>query len=252
MDSFHSYYWKIEDLERKDAEAARILTQGDDAASTPAAFERLLASDSPAARGVALDQYAHHEARGRFGTSNPLRQYRDRVLGEARAQLRSPPVTATSPLGTVTVGANHASALGVLGRLGDASDLPRITCYLVPSQDFNVLEAACLAVDHCLEGAATQIARDVGAHLATILQDPAADDGTRVMVLAPFRSWPALDQIDMLLDTVRHGALLPAIHAAWALAGQLEDETELRRLIASWPADAPYPADEVRAAMGSR
>jgi hypothetical protein len=56
----------------------------------------------------------------------------------------------------------------------------------------------------------------------------------------------------MLLDTVRRGTLRSAIHAAWALAGELEDDTELRRLVALWPIDAPYPAGEVRAALGLR
>jgi hypothetical protein len=248
---FPSYYWALDGLRTPDASAARTLSERRELKQVVAAFEHLLASEDVAARGVALDQYAHCEARGRFGSSNPFARFTERVVAEARAQLRQPPVTATTPLGTLVVGANHASALGLLSHLGDATDLESIAGCLTPSQDVNVLEAACLAADHCVRDVVAEAARNIGARLAAIVQDPGSRDEVRLMALAPFRNQPSLDHVEMLLDTARHGTLPLAIHAAWALAGRIEDDTELRRIAAGWPEDAPYPASEVRDLLAS-
>src|ERR1041384_5524092 len=118
---FQSYYWVLESLGAPDLEAAQTVSKGRDSAHVLAAFEQLLTSSDVAARGVALDQYEHCEARGRFGLPNPFSQFAERALTEARTQLRHPAVKAMTPLSSVVIGANHASALGLLSHLGEPS-----------------------------------------------------------------------------------------------------------------------------------
>jgi hypothetical protein len=251
MADFESYYWRTEDLDPTDASAATVLIETNEPDDAVAAFERLLTSDRDPARCLALDHYAYAEVRGRFGSSNPFSRFTKNVLDIARAQLERPAVTATSPRGTVIVGANHASALGVLSHIGDAADLERITRFLDPVRDLNVIEEACMAADHCLPGADVVLRRKAGAQLAALFQDPSLIGEVRIMAVRPFLE-SSLDQDAALLDTMTRGPFPLAAYAAWALVDRIPDVSELRRVVATWPDDAPYPADEVRELLKRR
>jgi len=53
VDEFEAYYWNIDDLDPADAKDARVLIDSRQLDDVLAAFERLLASENAAARGVA-------------------------------------------------------------------------------------------------------------------------------------------------------------------------------------------------------
>jgi hypothetical protein len=250
---FQSYYWNIGDLDSTDARDAEVLIRSRELSDVLAAFQRLLASEHTAARGVALDHYVLAEARGRFGLRNPFAKFADTTLNVARTELGRAAVTSTSPNNNVTIGANHASALGALAHLGDATDLGAIARFLESSQSLNVLETACMAADHCVRTADAAMAREIGDRLGAIVQDERLDDEVRIRAISALRNNnPALDQDAVLVQVMRHAPFPLAARAAWNLAIRNPGNPDLRQAVANWPEDAPYPAGEVRDLLKQR
>jgi hypothetical protein len=249
--NFESYYWAVGDLPAEDATWAKTLIESDRIDDAKRAFAQLLESNEVAARGVALDHYVYAETQGRFGVSNPFSIFDKAAISSARQLLQGPPVTAKSPRGSIVVGANHASALGVLMHLGDSSDLQRIEPFLDPSRDLNVLEEACMAAERCVRTADSDSTQRIGARLAALFQNDKLNDEVRVFAIRPFRRNPLLDQEEVLLETLTRGSMPVSAYAAWILLARdrAKYEEVLRAALATWPADAPYPAGEVRSRM---
>jgi len=246
MNDFEAYYWRISDLRSRDSAAGKALCESDDRGEIEAAFEQLLRSDHVVARGVALDQFSYARTQDRYGAPDRFADLGRRALEVARAELARPAVTSTTPRGGTVIGANHASALGALRFLGDASDLEAIAPLLFPTQDLNVVEEACMAASHCLEHADGETSHAIGAKLAQVFRDPNVLLEARIMAISPFRKYPALEQDAALLETLVHDALPMSAYAAWALVKRDPVNPEVRPIVATWPADAPYPAGEVR------
>jgi hypothetical protein len=89
----------------------------------------------------------------------------------------------------------------------------------------------------------------VGAWLAGILADERLPVETRLTAFGPFRhDWSAgrLGQRAALAGLLQHHELRLAVDAAWTLVGGGDYDEAVRAAVAGWPADAPYPASEVR------
>ncbi|MER5615057.1 hypothetical protein [Streptomyces sp. NPDC002215] len=145
--TFDSHYWaEYATEDRRLDEVRALLASG---AAGGEGFLELLRSDSVVAVGVALDHYRHEQSLTRFGGSNPYEEFETSVLEVARRVLTMPPY----PSGDVEggdMGLNHASALRVLGDLGDFSDASTISAMLRTGESSEVFSAALWAASAAL------------------------------------------------------------------------------------------------------
>jgi len=252
MNDFEAYYWRISDLATVNVTAGERLRRDEYAADTLAAFESLLHSDDVVARGIALDHISYAQTQGRLSVANPFAALIGQALESARTELNHPAVTSTSPRGSTVVGANHASALGVLSHYGDARDLDAISRFLEPSQDLNVLEEACMAVDHCIPEATSATRHAIGVRLAAIFCATHLAEEVRIMAISSFLDDPSLNQDDSLFNILNSNTMPLSAYAAWALIDRNLDNPGLHQIVAGWPEDAPYPAGEVRDELRAR
>src|SRR4051794_4878220 len=118
-----TYYWGKPKFQKKDLRDAYVLlTKGAVAREQlNEAFKTLLKSNVGMAQGIAFDHFFYWQTLGRWGTKNPYLTFSTMLVETARRQLRQAPITSGS-----IVGANHASALGVLAHLGNKDDLTLI------------------------------------------------------------------------------------------------------------------------------
>ncbi|MFI8071119.1 hypothetical protein ACIF85_20325 [Streptomyces sp. NPDC086033] len=135
--SFDSYYWHEWDIpDPRLGELRRKLASGEGGVD---AFLELLQSDSVVAVGVALDHYRYEESLTRFGRDNPFEELEPTILEVARRVLAAPPH-----------GMSHASALRVLGDLGDSDDGHTIASILRAGATHEVVSAALWAAGAAL------------------------------------------------------------------------------------------------------
>jgi hypothetical protein len=261
---FSSYHWDVHELAEEDQRAIAAL--GTTSPPSPgagfgphdpdgllAAYRTLLHSPDVRARGVALDQYTYAAAQHRWGAENPLTRFDEAVLAQARAMLAVTPEP-TVPLAAqprVTAGWN--SALGVLAFLTDGSvvDLPRIVEVLDSAFAGDLLDIHALrALGVRLVDADEPTCARVGAWLAARFTDETLPVEVRVTALSPFRDdryAARLGQRGAIADLLHHPEIRLSIEAAWVLADRdSAHDQAVRRAVAGWPDDAPYPADEVR------
>ncbi|RVU28512.1 hypothetical protein EOT10_01085 [Streptomyces antnestii] len=136
---FDSHYWaEYTTQDRRLDEVRARLASG---AVGVDGFLALLRSDSVVAVGVALDHYRHEQSLTRFGGSNPYEEFEETVLEVARRSLTMPPYPPEDFEGG-DMGLNHASALRVLGDLGDSSDASAISAMLRTGESSEVFSAA--------------------------------------------------------------------------------------------------------------
>jgi hypothetical protein len=265
---FTSYYRSPADLGVDERRAVETLngatpelpTAGDathDQAALSAAFQVLLHSADAGARGVALDQHRYAQAQGRWGLTNPLREYDAEVRTEARALLAVPLQPTATPDEQTTVILGWCSAMGVLGYLGEIGDLPRLMAILdtaVPgiprAGDVNIELFS--AIEFCLLAADEPACRQAGARLAAVAADESLPADLRISALGPFgddRINGRLDQENVLAELLADRLIKVSIAAAGTLVRRRDHEPLVRRIVAGWPADAPYPAMEVRVVL---
>ena len=248
MSNFNSYYWKSAKLETNIlAEALKKLVSPDSTSEQKlASFRVLLESDSTIAQGIAFDQFFYNESLTRLGSNNLYARDAELLVEKARAQLRKPPVKVTVDNQEI-VGANHASALGVLARLGNENDISQIAFVLKSSSDVNVLGMGLRASRTCLRDSndvhveiievLKQIIFNISLHLS-IRKDA-------IYALAEYRV-PEAEAI--LVESIENFPLPLSAAAAWILGARDREKylPLLHQLSNSWPPDAPYPASEVR------
>jgi hypothetical protein len=254
MSDFVSYYWTPETLGSQ--ELTRVFQQLVSEESVPEdkanLLHVLLESKSVVAQGIAFDHFFYAESLSRYGVDNPYQPYRDDLLVKAREQLRGPAVTNAAPDGTPVVGANHASAFGVLAHLGTKRDLDLIAPILKTSDDVNVLFTGCLAAQRSL----SMTKKDhpaIMSGLARIILGKEWPEDLRIMAISSLDAYdnPAADVT--LLSAARELSLPISAYAAHLIA--LRDLEKyrglLQEIVGNWPEDAKYPADEVRSLLRS-
>jgi hypothetical protein len=247
--TFNTYYWHGHEFVDEELQRAwRILSEGNGRESI-AAFERLLRSPDPIATCVALDYYDYADASERHGAANPFHAYRNEVRIRARNILRDAP---SEKSGTIESGANHASALGALLNLAEVQDSD--------------------AVASALEKATTSNVRFVGANVAGKVLQQAPHDADRLMRILERIALDSEAGDDERNAAVRAIAVAPPLRAAEALLrvsatddlglqasaalALLDIDVEkhreyVQRLVDTWPADPPYPAQDVIEALTS-
>jgi hypothetical protein len=264
MYGFSSFYWDVAELAEADRRAVATLNTASpplpsagyathDPDGLLAAYRTLLHSADVRARGVALDQYTYAQAQHRWGVDNPMTRFDDEVLAQARALLAVTPEP-TDPLAAQPqVTACWNSALGVLAFLTDdtAADLPRIIEVLDSAFPLDVLDVYSFwALEVRLVDADEPTCARVGEWLAATFTDERLPIQVRIAAVGVFgddRFAARLGQRGTIAGLLDHPEIRLAIQAAWVLAGIDSGHAEVvRRAVAGWPDDAPYPADEVR------
>jgi hypothetical protein len=250
VQGFHSFHWtgcRLDAGELREAHTELMDPTG--AEPYLRAFRTLLDSGNPVAVGIALDHFQYSDALTRFGGTSLYARYERQVLSVARTVLRQPPTEA----GDATfAGANHASALNAMMNLARAGDAGLIADALAMATDLNVRYAACLAA-----GTALADSPEPDPGLVAVLGAVVFDDRLDVR----YERSPAVGALfeadspaatDILVRATELPELELQVEAALGLTmpTRLPAHRErLHRLVASWPDDAGYRADEVREAL---
>ncbi|AQW48445.1 hypothetical protein ACIQPP_49095 [Streptomyces violaceusniger] len=145
--TFDSFYWA--EYATQDAHLDEVRTRLASGTVGVDGFLELLQSDSVVAVGVALDHYRYEQSLTRFGRTHPYAEYESNVLEVARRVLVMPPYSSEDADGG-DVGLNHASALRVLGDLGDSSDASVISAILRADNSSEVFSSALWAAGAAL------------------------------------------------------------------------------------------------------
>jgi hypothetical protein len=248
------YYWRSADVADPALRARTDELQDGTAELRLAALETLLDSGDPVAAGIAADSFSTAFADERWGVPNPFDDAVERLRAWALGTLAEPPVTATNDDGTVTIGANHASALGVLARAGHGADAGRIAPFLRVT-DVNVLSTACMAANHCLSTAdwSVPVAAVVEA-LEALALDPGRDvevRGAAVSALGSRDSEDAHGAEDALVRIALTADPLIAADAAWQLMhlDLAVYEALLRDRVAAWAGEDGWQLAAIRGTL---
>jgi hypothetical protein len=254
MSQFKSYYWTPQDLETKGLRRAyqQFFSSDSTLEQKLESFKRLLESDSVIAQGIAFDHFFYTESLSRFGSSNPYWQYSEQLLSQAREQLKNPPVTVTKPKEKAIVGANHASALGVLAHLGQEHDISLIEPILRSSCDINVLDMGFWAARQCLRDT-ENLYPEIIVTLSQIVFDEERDLDIRAAAISAFSDYMVPEVEEVLVKAAKQCPLPVSANAAWLLSGQNFQKhlALLEEVSKAWPDDAMYPASEVRELLKS-
>ncbi|BAZ31242.1 hypothetical protein NIES4074_37140 [Cylindrospermum sp. NIES-4074] len=251
MNQFKSYYWTPENLESETLQKAFYQLFSEDSTNEKKvlSFKTLLESDSVVAQSMAFDQFFYTESLTRFGNNNPYEQFSEQLLSKARQQLKNPPITANK-LNEETVGANYASAFGVLAHLGQEEDIFLIEPIIRSSQDIGVLWSGLFAAEHCLSSA-NNLYLDFTEILSKIILDEEQNLGIRtaaIGVIGAISEYAISSVEELLVRGVNQCSLPISAHAAWLLgfADLPKYATLLQEISNTWGDDAIYPASEVR------
>ncbi|MDC0767014.1 hypothetical protein [Streptomyces sp. HD] len=176
--TFDSFYWAA--YGTQDAHLDEVRARLASGTVGVDGFLELLQSDSVVAVGVALDHYRYEQSLTRFGGPHPYEEYESTVLEVARRVLTMPPYPPRDAGDAEggDVGLNHASALRVLGDLGDSSDASVISAVLRADNSPEVFGAALWAA-----GAALLDSDDVDppdAQLVDVIAEVIFDESRRM------------------------------------------------------------------------
>lgn len=213
-------------------------------------YKKLLKSDSVVAQGIAFDQFVYMQTLERWGISNPYLQFSEQLLGKAREQLKSPPVTAVNQRKTTLVGANHASALEVIAHVGQEDDISLIEPVLRSSSDVNVIYAGCSAARKCLSNAES-VYPEIISTLNQIIFNEEHKLELRTTAVRAFDEYRVLEVEEVLIKAASQCPLPISADAAWIL-GIWDFQKHLallQELSNAWPEEAMYPASEVRSLL---
>lgn len=236
--TFDSYHWHRSVLSTPELERARALVS---ATCDRTSFTLLLRSNDMAAVGIAFDQYQYGEASSRWGVSNPFAEYQDEVAARAREVLRGTP---SCNSGGAQAGANHASALSALSNLAEPEDAELVVRALGLTSTSDLRCTATLAARRVLERAAAPNEQLIAA-LEQIVFDDAVADEERTAALSSLAAASSASATDILLRVIRLPHLRLQAHAALHLLDRGAYRALVEEVAHTWPADPPYPADEV-------
>ncbi|MGW1942816.1 hypothetical protein ACWCRC_00610 [Streptomyces sp. NPDC001940] len=250
MSRFGTYHWQGVTLGDPALEAARSeLASPSDEDAALRAFVHLLRSGDTAAMGIALDHYHHAISAERYGFGSVLKGYGHEVMQRARQILREAPSPA-SESGAGMYGADYASALLVMINRAEEEDVELIARVLDAPPNYDSESAAFRSAGRILQLSSGANERLVTA-LARVVFDEGRDIDDRLEALqalakssAPrtltdFKRAMELDDLELQETAAR----AIAKHDLAAHRSLIEEK------VATWPADAPYPASDVRDAL---
>lgn len=236
--TFDSYHWRRYVLSTPELERARAQVS---ATRDRASFVLLLRSNDMAAVGVAFDQYQYGEASSRWGSSNPFAEYQDEVAARAREILQGPPSFSSNG---AQAGANHASALNALSNLAEPEDAELVLRALELTSTPDLRCAATLAARRVLEKTAAPNEQLIAALEKIVFDDTIASED-RTAALGSLAGASSTYATDVLLRVIRLPHLRLQAHAALHLLDRGAHRALVEEVAHAWPADSPYPADEV-------
>jgi hypothetical protein len=244
--TFNTYHWHGVPLGDPGLEHARAeLAAPASREALISAFLTLLRSARTSAVGTALDHYAYAEAFSRHGFGNPFEPHADELLEKARDLLRQPPLPADQS-GVDEDGANHASALCAMLNLAEEEDADLVAAALAGATGPNVCGAGMTTAGRVLRRS-TVAAPALVAVLREIAEDVGRPSRERAEALDALGRSTSEQAMDVLLIAVDSDDLVIQVNAAWNLAHADLDRYRplLERVVATWPADAPYPGSDV-------
>ncbi|MEU5609962.1 hypothetical protein AB0H03_14710 [Streptomyces sparsogenes] len=244
---FNTYHWWGSPLDDPILERARAAL----ASESPdvEAFSKLLRSGHTAAVGTALDHYAHAESTSRFTGGNPYSDYAAEVLEVSREILSNPP-SPKSETGAEKDGADHASALVVMLNLARPEDSDLIASALRQATTTSVEVAATMAASKVLSESSVLNQNLVDA-LCDIIFDESKSTDERLDALRAFNDAMSPQAAEVAARALATDDIDLQMHAALILATHhLSNYREaVEQVVASWPKDAPYPAEFVLDAL---
>lgn len=242
--TFDSYHWRRATLGTPELERARALVS---TTNDRASFELLLRSNDTAAVGIALDQYQYGEATSRWGTPNPFAEHSTEVAARARATLREPPSPETEQ---AHAGANHASALTALTNLIEPEDACFVVHALAHTPTADLRSAATTAAGRVLEKANTPDAPLVAA-LEKLIFDDTLPIRERIDALSSLACGASIRVTSVLLRVLENPEVKLQAHAALHLLDRDQGvhRPAVERVVRTWPAEPPYPAEDVLEAL---
>jgi uncharacterized protein with PIN domain len=244
--TFDTYHWHGVHLGDAELERARAeLASSRDTETLSRAFLTLLRSDRTAAIGAALDHYDYAEMSSRHGTGNPFSPYVAEVLDKARQLLRQSPLPADES-GIDEDGANHASALGAMLNLAEEKDAELVATALAGASGASVRAAGMSAACTVMERSATPNPA-LADTLTNIVFDAGRPGKQRAAALDALAGSTSDQTTNLLLQATEIDDLDVQISAAYNLAhlDLARYHALLERLVATWPADVPYPGSDV-------
>jgi len=197
--------------------------------------------------------YPADEVRDRLAAADELARARATLAalaGRARSST-PPPVDVEAVIGALATLTEHGDPTDVLELLVilDNGDLARDLAEYAVAEPADVEDVVAFgtAVNHCLETADEPTVQDVNTRLAAVFTDAQVPSTVRALAIRPFWTdtgrWTEHVALTGLLD---HDDLRLSTAAAFALVGRAGYEPLVRRSVARWPGEAPYPAGEVR------
>jgi hypothetical protein len=245
--SFDSYHWRRATLGIPELERARALVS---TSHDRASFELLLRSDDMPAVGITLDQYQYGESTSRWGTANPFVEYSREVAARARAVLREPLFPGSE---RIQVGANHASALNALSNLIEPEDVDLVVLALTHPRSADLRGAAITAAGRVFEKASAPNDQLMAA-LEQMVLDDALTVAERIDVLSSLAGTSSPRATAVLIRALQLPQAKLQAHAARHLLDRDQGayRTDVETVAQTWPAEPPYPADEVLQALHTR
>jgi hypothetical protein len=208
----------------------------------------LLKSNHAIAQGIAFDLFFFAQTQGRWGRENPYEAFSTLLAEAARRQLQQPPLHSGQ-----TMGANYASALGVLAHLGNAEDILLIEPVLRTSRDLDVLNMCICALSWSCIPKSEAFPLAFVETMGQLIVNEEIDIRLRQDAVGAWRNARSLPpEIEQLcLHLAQHASALDSrlpMQAAWTLGctNLPKHRAFLANMLVSWPPDVLYPASEVR------
>ncbi|WP_067826560.1 hypothetical protein [Actinomadura kijaniata] len=262
---FQSWYWtgRFDDPELQGAFDA--MNEPTTSQAFGQGFLTLLRSDDTVARGIALDFYDRAEMTSRFVGGNPFEDHGEEVVRVARELLRQPPRPVDER--TRIEGANHASALAALWRLGlEDGDADAIAAVLERMPDVELRERALDAARVLLEDPETPderlsalVARVEECHervqAVRALRDSQEAAATERLVLATEDDeWRVRQEAAAALSSGRrfyaHRPLLERLAGTWSDDERSDAADEVRSALREGPHSFHWEGVELEGELG--
>lgn len=246
MDDFISYYWNIDDVKPESRASLEKLLANQTSEEKSKTLSRLLNSGDDIAQGIIFDQFFYADSLNRFGIANFLERFGQLLLGKARNQLQSPPIETVASNGKKIVGANYASALGIIARLGTEDDISLVTSVLKTSKDAEVLYNACLAVGHCFADT-LKVWDETITVLKRIIYDDSLSDNLRITAVRAFADYKVPEVEELLREVAQECEHSISVFSAYTLAGSSFERNKdfLKKVSDDWGDDVGYPGSEI-------